>query len=142
LSWLFQELVRYPRPSGMSLAQVGVMVRNRLGRALGLTLMLLGIALGWAVLDSMARAVAGALVRPVAAGMVPVDGRVPAARVLWAQLRAGRGGMAARAPPVVRQRLLPAILALGRGGFLLVALDVLAHARFDTGHGLHVAALA
>lgn len=142
LGWLCQELVRRPRPAGMSTAQVGVLVRNRLGRALGIALMLLVMAVLWALLDSLARAVSTGRVLPVVGGMLLINVLLPLARVLWEQLRELRSRMRLRVSPWLGRRLLPTATALLLGGFLLFALDVLAHAVVDAGLGLPVGLLA
>ncbi len=141
LAWLSQEAARFPRPHAISPAQLGVLVRNRLSRALGVALMGLAVALAWALVDSAARAIAREQVLPVVGGMVLINVLLPAARVLWEQLAAVRAPLAARVPRMLRARIIPAVLSIVLGGFLLFALDVLAHRIADAGYGWPVAAL-
>jgi choline dehydrogenase-like flavoprotein len=142
LAWICQELVRYPTPQGTSPAQLGVLVRNRLGRALGLLLMLLVVTAGWALLDSLARAVSGDMALPVLGGMVLVNVLLPGAHVLWEQARALKAKVADRLAMAVGQRVVIGAVAILLAAFLLFALDVLAHAAFDAGVGVHVGAAA
>jgi choline dehydrogenase-like flavoprotein len=142
LGWLAQELVRRPKPAGTPPEQVGVLVRNRLGRALGLTLMLLAATLAWAVLDSLARVAAGTLMLPVVGGMLLINVLLPAAHVLWQRLRALKSKLGARVPAATGQVVLAGCIAVVLAAFLLFALDVLVHAAFGRGFGLYLGATA
>jgi hypothetical protein len=132
LAWLWTEVARLDMPPGVSRDEQGVILRNRLTRALGASVLLLLAALGWVVLDSLARATAGeqSTSRPMIAGLAGlVMAVLPFFRDTVTKLTrkdpetpdAGGGS-----------GLLVAVIAFGLVAFLLFALDVIVHWVFDT----------
>ncbi|MFD0894704.1 GMC family oxidoreductase N-terminal domain-containing protein [Luteolibacter ambystomatis] len=74
LAWVWQEAVR--REAGSDPCKQGVIVRNRLSRALGEALLMLVVVAGWVVVDTFARSAAGTQGIPgtlaiVSASLVP-----------------------------------------------------------------------
>ena len=138
LSWLWTEVARLDMPAGTSRLEQGIILRNRLTRALGVTVFLLLAALGWVVLDSLARATAGEQSgsRPwivILAALVLVILPLFRDRVTARTRKdapAGGSGLA--------------WVAFGLLAFLLFALDVIVHWVFDydTTVGLWLALVA
>lgn len=129
LAWAWQELVRKAPADGRDAEAArlreGTLVRNRLTRALGETLLVLGVLLAWVVIDSVARTVAGrgitatlAIVTAALAPALPVL-RWIASRMLQPSSKGGKSS-----------QITVGIVAVALAVFLLLVLDVLAHELF------------
>ncbi|MFN0125100.1 MAG: hypothetical protein ACKV19_00240, partial [Verrucomicrobiales bacterium] len=125
LAWFWQEAARWDAPK--EVAKQGVVIRNRLTRALGDVLMLFLAASGWVVLDTLARAAAGesgirGTVMTIAAALAPL---LPLLRKLGEkatrQLADKTGASGGRA--IIAGNVMGYTLAV----FLLFACDLLAH---------------
>ena len=130
LSWLFQEFARYdlPESSIPDLRVEGVMVRNRLSRALGEMLLLFGILIVGVLLDTLAGGLAGK--HRLKEIVISLMGLAPLLQILRTQA----------------VKLLPSdgsavfttlkLTALGRAVGLLLIADIIARQLFEPGESL------
>ena len=132
LAWVWQEAARWRTPAAASAGSLGVVVRNRLSRGLGVVLFLLGTATIWCILDSLARAAVGASQILVLSGMLLLAAILPILRMLWDRFGSVRRmGHDPTAKPLLA-KVHAGTAAFLIAGFLLLAVDVLAHAAFNT----------
>lgn len=129
LAWAWQEVVRKAPADGRDAEAArlreGTLVRNRLTRSLGETLIVLGVLLAWVLIDTVARTIAG---RGIAATLAIVTAALaPALPVLrWIASRmmqpSAKGGKFTQ--------VTVGVVAVALGVFLVLVLDVLAHELF------------
>ena len=134
LAWVWQEAARWRTPASSSGSGVGVVVRNRLTRGLGVALFLLGAGAIWCVLDSFARfAAVGSQQMRVVGGMLLINAILPVLRMLWDRFGSSRSTGEDRTGKPLLGKIRAGAVAFLLAGFLLFAVDVLAHAAFDAG---------
>jgi choline dehydrogenase-like flavoprotein len=129
LAWIWQEVARWgaiPDSSSIASAQkVGSIVRNRLSKALGETLVIFAMLTGWVVLDTVAiRYAQGTVAKASLAILVALGPALPLLR--WIGMNAARqvsGGLKNKISYIRIATYLGLPLAL----FALFVLDVLAH---------------
>lgn len=134
LSWIWQEVARWGsnsearRHQNSKLLPVngasGTMVRNRLTRALGSTLVVFGLAVLWFVLDTLAQSVANTGVAMTLTGLMVILAPIlPVLRNLGTRALQVSGRASHLFSPVRVAKMASIPLAL----FLLFVLDVLTH---------------
>jgi len=128
LAWIWQEGVRWRVPSRM-IRDFPTLYRNRLSRLLGTALLVLAAAVGFVVVDSLARWVAASDQSSSATGsMLAVPPLLLALRPLV--MRLFKRDDDGNGPPARGKLLLPAF-AFTFAALLFFALDVLAHSAFE-----------
>jgi len=133
LAWVWQEAAHWRMPASVGAGNAGVVVRNRLTRGLGVALFLLGSAAIVCILDSLARAASVGLQGPVVGGMLLINALLPVLRMLWDRFGSARRTSEDQTVKPLLAKVRAGAVAFLLAGFLLFAVDVLAHAAFNTG---------
>ncbi len=132
-AWVLQEVLRWRKPAAPAGTDYVALYRNRLSRALGSSLFLLGTSIVFVFLDSLARYFSDAGSMPYMAGTVI------AAPPLLLLLRSiatkllprSTSEIAKGLPPTLRQRLTVNILSFGLAAIFFLAVDSLVHYAFN-----------
>jgi len=137
LAWVWQEIGRWYLPDDVENLAKSVVVRNRVTRYLGWTLLVLLLAALWVLLDTWARTVAetGRFIPvKVGAAVAAVIGVLaPALRLVMRWLSASTKSLEGFLPKRVLLIALVAVIAYLLGGALFFAIDLAAHATFGAG---------
>lgn len=135
LAWILQEVLRWWKPAAPAGADYVALYRNRLSRALGSSLFLLGAIVVFVLLDSLARYFSGDKSMPfMAATVVAAPPFLLLLRsIVTKLLPRSTTEIVSSLPPTLRQRITVSVLSFGLAAIFFVAVDALVHHAFNQG---------
>jgi choline dehydrogenase-like flavoprotein len=138
LAWLWQALVRWWVSSETTTPSVqGVLVRNRLTRLLGQSVIALFACALWVVLDTLARASAEHQLMPRYAQIMTLLAAVlPLLRALAGRMSSPGGAITSKLSDSIKTKLAAAALAIPLLLFAAIVLDLAAHQLLGADRGL------
>ncbi|MEB2844561.1 GMC oxidoreductase [Endobacterium cereale] len=133
LAWSWQEVLRWKKPAAPAGTDYVALYRNRLSRALGSSLFLLGTTVIFVLLDSLARYFSDAESMPyMAATVIAAPPLLLLLRSIATKLLPrSTAEIASSLPPTLRQRITVNVLSFGLAAVFFVALDALVHYAFN-----------
>ena len=133
LAYIWQEVARWFLPDGITREKLGDVVRSRVRDSLGANLFLLAGSIGWVFLDTLARAALHpGRAKALIAVLIMVTPFLPFLKQIAQKL--SKDSKARDSKSVTRRaQWMSGIIAFPLAGFLLVAIDVLAHLAFQAG---------
>jgi choline dehydrogenase-like flavoprotein len=133
LAWVWQEAVRWGIASDNLSFGSGTLVRSRLTRTLGSAILMLAATIAFVIVDSFSRDASTGSVAPVMGGAMLVAAPfLPFLRSLAVSLVPGRFTAAGKQIGDGKRKVIVSVLAFSIAALLFFALDVVAHAAFNT----------
>ncbi|MDP9835463.1 choline dehydrogenase-like flavoprotein [Neorhizobium huautlense] len=133
LAWVLQEVLRWRKPPAPAGTDYVALYRNRLSRALGSSLFLLGVSVVFVLLDSFARYFSDDTSMPfMAATVIAAPPFLLLLRsIVTRLLPRSTTEIASSLPPTLRQRITVNALSFGLAAIFFIAVDALVHHAFN-----------
>jgi len=137
IAYLWQEAARWGMPVGTKPGREGSIIRDRLSRSLGETLVIFVGTVIWVVLDTAARSLVAAHHHAGVAGVLMLlTPLLPwlknITQVIAGNLNESKNGK----PSVIPKKWLPALISFPLLALLIIALDIIVCLAFDSGTGV------